>query len=78
MALEKMKNSFLKNKKGDTQNFEQKMGAKKLLEMRLYKLQQEAEVSLLQSSNHKKTTISQDQFETKFDPAMIPVNRTIL
>jgi hypothetical protein len=33
-----MKNNFLKTKKGDNKRLEEKMGAKKLLEMRLFKL----------------------------------------
>lgn len=37
-ALEKMKSNFLKTKRGDSKNLEVKMGAKKLLEMRLFKL----------------------------------------
>ena len=37
-ALDKMKNNFLKTKRGDTKNLEEKMGSKKLLEMRLFKL----------------------------------------
>lgn len=33
-----MKNNFLKTKRGDNKGLEEKMGTKKLLEMRLFKL----------------------------------------
>ena len=73
-----MKNNFLKTKKGDNKKLEEKMGAKKLLEMRLFKLQQEDEANLLQSCGPQHIKRQENLFETKFDPATIPANRTIL
>ncbi len=73
-----MKNNFLKTKKGDNKRLEEKMGAKKLLEMRLFKLQQEDEANLLQSCGPLHRKQQENLYETKFDPATIPANRTIL